>query len=209
MIKKQLFHIILLALTFFSFCVAAQTSSYIVTATKDTIDVDKFDIQTKKVKIKINDDKKVYDYEALTALYDAKRQKHYEKISPVYVEYKGPSGKTFFAERLTKGKVQIYKCLMNQLYIPVTNSIGGVAGGSNSFFVYYIGLEGLAPEMLCYYEIEMSKEEYKLYKLYLHSSDTIQKEIEALFFSEEDKKEDAVINLVERYNQWWKKYKLE
>lgn len=204
--KKHLLHTILIALTFFSFQINAQTSSYIVTSSNDTIYVDKFDIQSKKVKIKINEDKKMYNYDALTALYDAKKQKHFEKISPVYLEYKGPSGKTFFAERLTKGKVKIYKCLMNQLYTPITSTLSTVAGSGNHFFVYYIGLEGSNPEMLCYFEIEMSKEEFKLYKLYLHSNDAIQKEIEELFFSEDKEKEKAVINMVERYNQWWENY---
>ena len=50
--KKNLQHTILIALTFFSFQINAQTSSYIVTSSNDTIYVDKFDIQSKKVKIK-------------------------------------------------------------------------------------------------------------------------------------------------------------
>ena len=34
----------------------------------------------------------------------------------------------------------------------------------------------------------------------------LQKEIEELFFSEDKEKEKAVINIVERYNQWWENY---
>jgi hypothetical protein len=183
--------------------VHAQTSSYIVTTSKDTIHVDKFDIQNKKVKVKINDAKEIYSYQDLTALYDANKQKHFEKITPVYVEYIGPSGKTFFAERLTKGKVKLYKCLMNRLHMPITSGMGIAAGGGGNFFAYYIGLEGSNPELLCFFEIEMTKEEYKLYKLYLHSNDAIQKEIEELYFSEEEEKEKAVLDIVERYNRWW------
>jgi hypothetical protein len=190
---------------FFSVKTYAQTSDYIVTTAQDTIHVDKFDIKSKKVKVKINDEKKMFSYEALTALYDAKRKKHFEKISPVYLEYKGPSGKTFFAERLTKGKVKLYKCLMNQVHMPITSEMGIAGGGGSNFFAYYIGLEGSNPEMLCFYEIEMSKAEYKLYKLYLHSNEEIQKEMDELYFSEMDKKEKAVIDLVKKYNQWWTK----
>lgn len=201
--KKHLLYSILIVLTFFSLEVDAQTSDYIVTSSNDTIHVGKFDIQSKKVKVKINNEKKMYSYEALTALYDAKRQKHFEKISPVYLEYIGPSGKIFFAERLTKGKVKLYKCLINEVHMPITSEMGSSGG---NFFAYYIGLEGSNPEMLCSYEIEMSKEEYKLYKLYLHSNEEIQKEMDELYFSEDTEKEKAVINMVERYNQWRAKY---
>ena len=201
--KKQLCLLLFLVWIFSPMKVHAQTSSYIVTTSKDTIHVDKFDIQNKKVKVKINDAKEIYSYQDLTALYDANKQKHFEKITPVYVEYIGPSGKTFFAERLTKGKVKLYKCLMNRLHMPITSGMGIAAGGGGNFFAYYIGLEGSNPELLCFFEIEMTKEEYKLYKLYLHSNDAIQKEIEELYFSEEEEKEKAVLDIVERYNRWW------
>ena len=200
--KKLICLRLLLVWIFFSVKTYAQTSDYIVTTAQDTILVDKFDIKSKKVKVKINDEKKMYSYEDLTALYDAKRKKHFEKISPVYVEYIGPSGKTFFAERLTKGKVKLYKCLMNEVHMPITSEMG--SSGAN-FFAYYIGLEGSNPEMLCSHAIELSKEEYKLFKLYLHSNEEIQKEMDALYFSEMNKKEKAVIDLVKKYNQWWTK----
>lgn len=195
--KKQILNNTIILLIFICVKSFSQNSSYVVTSSNDTIYVDKFNILNKKIKLQFNGDKKEYNYDELKGIYDSKKKRFLEKISPLFVEYKGPTGNTFFAERLTKGKVKIYKYLTNEAHIP----INGV-GGSNSFYIYYICIEYSRPEFLCYYEMQMSKEEYKILKLYLHSNDDIQKELETLFFSEKDKKENSIIELVNTYNIW-------
>ncbi|MDP2159153.1 MAG: hypothetical protein Q8K02_01620, partial [Flavobacterium sp.] len=84
---------------------------------------------------------------------------------------------------------------------PIGNQ-GGVNFNSTSFYSYYIGIEGSRPELLCYNELQLTKEEYKLLKLYLHSNDAIENELESLFFAEKKDKERSVIELVAKYNQW-------
>lgn len=195
--KKLIYKNTIFILIFFCIKSYSQSSSYVITSSNDTIYVDKFNILNKKIKLQFNGDKKEYNYDELKGIYDSKKKRFLEKISPLFVEYKGPTGNTFFAERLTKGKVKIYKYLTNESHVP----INGV-GGSNSFYSYYIGIESSRPEFLCYYELQMSKEEYKILKLYLHSNDDIQKELETLFFSENNKKENSVIELVNTYNIW-------
>lgn len=184
----------------------SQNSSYAITSSNDTIYVDKFNILNKKIKLTIKGIKTEYDYDELVTIYDFKNKRFLEKISPIFFEYKQLSGNVFFAERLTEGKVKIYKYLTNEAHIPI-NAIAGSTNkgtniGSNSFNSYFIGLDGSKPEFLCYYELQMSKNEYKLLKLYLHSNENIQKDIEELFFSEIEKKEKSVIDLVNKYNLW-------
>jgi hypothetical protein len=184
----------------------SQNSSYAITSSNDTIYVDKFNILNKKIKLTIKGIKTEYDYDELVTIYDFKNKRFLEKISPIFFEFKQLSGNVFFAERLTEGKVKIYKYLTNEAHIPI-NAIAGSANkgtniGSNSFNSYFIGLDGTKPEFLCYYELQMSKNEYKLLKLYLHSNENIQKDIEELFFSEIEKKEKSVIELVNKYNLW-------
>jgi hypothetical protein len=202
----------------------SQNSSYAITSSNDTIYVDKFNILNKKIKLTVQGIKKEYNYEDLVIIYDFKNKRFLEKISPAFFEYKQLSGNVFFAERLTEGKVKIYRYLTNEAHIPINTVSGntnygtnrgntnygtnsgntnyGANIGSSSFNSYFIGLSGSKPEFLCYYELQMSKNEYKLLKLYLHSNDNIQKEIEDLFFSEIDKKEKSVIELVNKYNLW-------
>jgi hypothetical protein len=193
----------------------SQNSSYAITSSNDTIYVDKFNILNKKIKLTVKGIKKEYNYEDLVIIYDFKNKRFLEKISPAFFEYKQLSGNVFFAERLTEGKVKIYRHLTNEAHIPINtvsgntnygtnsgNTNNGNNIGSSSFNSYFIGLSGSKPEFLCYYELQMSKNEYKLLKLYLHSNDNIQKEIEDLFFSEIDKKEKSVIELVNKYNLW-------
>ena len=199
--KKPSRYIIILSFLFFTYSYS-QSSSYIITSSNDTIRIDKYNILNKKVKIKKNGSKEKYTYKELIGIYDSKKGKYYEKISPPYIEYEGPSGNTFFAERLTIGKVKIYKYLTNQSHAPITNGNGGFTNGSNSFYSYFIGIQDANPEILGYNEIQMTKNEYKLLKLYLHSNSEIQKELESLFFSEDKEKENSVLELVNKYNKW-------
>jgi hypothetical protein len=112
--KNQI--VLCITVIFTLFCVKAhsQKSSYVVTTTNDTVFVDKVNILNNKVKIVMEKNRKTYTYDQLIATYDFKKEKHFEKISPAYVKYNETSGNTFFAERLTKGKVKIYKYLTNQ-----------------------------------------------------------------------------------------------
>lgn len=180
----------------------SQNSSYIITTLNDTIKVDKFNILNKKIKVRINGNRKKYTYEKLKSIYDSKKNKYYEKITPSYVEYMESSGNTFFAERLTIGKVRIYKYLTNQSHVPISNGNGGFISGSSSFYSYFIGIQDVNPELLGYHEIQMTKNEYKILKLYLHSNKEIQEELEDLFFLEKKEKEKQVLELVHRYNHW-------
>ena len=200
--KNQMTIFITLIISLFHTNFNAQKTSYVVTTTNDTVFVDKVSILNNKVKTVLEKNRKTYTYDQLIGIYDFKKEQHFEKISPAFVEYKGISGNTFFAERLTKGKVKIYKHLTNQgRYLPIGNQ-GGMAFSRNSFFSYYIGIEGSRPELLCYNELQLAKEEYKILKLYLHSNDNFQKELENLFFAEKKEKENSVIELVNNYNQW-------
>jgi hypothetical protein len=199
--KKPTIYIIILSFLFLSYSYS-QSSSYIITSSNDTIKIDKFNILNKKIKIKKNGSREKYTYKELIAIYDSEKDKYYEKISPPYIEYESSSGNTFFAERLTIGKVIIYKYLTNQSHAPISNGNGDLISGSNNFYSYFIGIQDAHPELLGYNEIQMTKNEFKLLKLYLHSNSEIQEELESLFFSEEKEKENSVLELVNKYNQW-------
>lgn len=194
-------YLIILSFLFFTNSYS-QSASYIITSSNDSITIDKFRILSKKIKVRKGGSREKYTYNELIGIYDSDKDTHYEKISPSFVEYKDPSGNTFFAERLTKGKVKIYKYLTNRSHAPISNGNGGFMGGSDSFYSYFIGIQDANPELLGYNEIEMTKNEYKILKLYLHSNSEIQKELENLFFSEEKEKEGSVLELVNKYNQW-------
>jgi hypothetical protein len=200
--KNQMKICITFIISLFYINLIAQKSSYVVTSTNDTVFVDKVNILNNKVKVVVDKNRSTYSYDQVMATFDFKKEKHFEKISPAFVEYKRITGNTFFAERLTVGKVRIYKYLTNQgRSLPIGNQ-GSMTVANNSFYTYFIGIEGSRPELLCYNELQLTKDDYKILKLYLHSNDNFKKELENLFFEEKKEKENSVIELVNNYNQW-------
>ncbi|WP_155810495.1 hypothetical protein [Polaribacter sp. Hel_I_88] len=196
--------------------------------------------------MKINKKKKKYNYKDIIAIYDFKKKMFLEKITPKNVEYKDSYGETFFAERLTNGKILIYKYLTNRShshlsapnaekkinYIEGNNpkgsnitvpfvkrgntdrfgrssSIGKTysSGSSRSFFSYYIGIKGFKQKLLCYNEIQMTKNTHKILNSYLKDNNIIRLALEDLFFSEEEVKESSIIELVNKYNEQMPKRK--
>ncbi len=199
--KKHITICINVIVILFSLTSYSQKSDFVIMSTNDTVYINKFNILNKKVKLIVDGNSKKYAYDEIIAIFDSDKNKYLEKITPAFVEYKGPSGTTFFAERLTKGKVRIYKYFTNQ-YLPMFSKGIGSNFGNNGFYSYYICIEGSKPELLCYNEIELSKGEYEIVKLYLHSNNKIQDELEKLFFSDKKEKEKDLIELVNNYNKW-------
>jgi hypothetical protein len=175
-----------------------QKSSFIVTEANDTINVERFTIKTDKIKAKLEGNWSQYTYDEVKSLYNAKEQKHFQKIAPAFVEYSKSSGTVFFAHRLTDGKVKIYNAILNNPYY----------GGkliNNNYSSFYIGIYDAKPELICHeWDLKLTKDVYKLLKLYLHSNDEIQKKLDDLFFSKEDENEKTakIIDLVTEYNTW-------
>lgn len=112
--KKSIVISIIILLNLISLKSYSQNTSYIVTSLNDTINISRFNILNRSIKVKINKKKKKYHYNDIIGIYDFKEKIYYEKITPKNVEYKDSYGETFFAERLTNGKILIYKYLTNR-----------------------------------------------------------------------------------------------
>jgi hypothetical protein len=178
----------------------SQNSSFIVTELNDTIYVEKFNIKAKSIKVKLdNGDKKKFSYEEIKSLFNSKKKQYFQKIEPAFVEYSEYSGTVFFAERLTNGKVKIFNAIVRH-----NIHYGGNAYG-NKYSSYYIGIYDSKPELINNeWDLKLTKDVYKILKLYLHSNETIQKKLDDLFFlKEEDTEIDKkIIDLVNEYNEW-------
>lgn len=178
----------------------SQKSSFLVTELNDTIYVEKFNIKANTIKVRLdNGEKKKFSYEEIKNLYNSKKKIHFQKIEPAFVEYSEYSGTVFFAERLTNGKVKIFNAIISH-----NMHYGGNAYG-NKYSSYYISINDSKPELINNeWDLKLTKDVYKILKLYLHSNETIQKKLDDLFFlKDEDKEIDKkIIDLVNEYNQW-------
>ena len=197
---KDIIFKFLLILSFFTcFSSYSQNSSFIVTNSNDTVYVKKFSIKSKNIKVKLqNGKKKRFSYNDVKSLYNAKKKMDFQKIKPAFVEYSEHSGTVFFAEKLTKGKIRIYNAIINHNLHFAGNAYG------NQYSSYYIGIYDSKPELINReWDLKLTKDVYKILKLYLHSNNGIQKKLDDLFFStEEDEEiESKIIDLVNEYNE--------
>jgi hypothetical protein len=108
-------------------CCHGQTSDYIVSASQDTIYVDKISLTDFEVKTKTADKKKKYAIDEITSYYISKENKHYERVplekkvlkDPDKYDYKRNENISFeeyanrkkykFIQRLTTGKVKLFR----------------------------------------------------------------------------------------------------
>ena len=178
----------------------AQKSSYIVTGSNDTIYVEKFNITIKEIRTKLNTgEKKTFAIDNLKFLYNSKKKKKYRKIAPAFVEYSKNSGTVFFAEQLTEGKVKIFRAEISHSHTILKPA------DYNKYCSYYIAIHDYPPELIHHeWDLKLTKDVYKLLKLYLHSNENIAKKLDDLFFlKEEDPEIEAkIIALVNEYNRW-------
>jgi hypothetical protein len=198
--KKIIFKHLVIAILFSYYNSYSQNSNFVVTELNDTINVEKFNIKAKEIKVKLdNGEKKNFSYEEIKALYDSKKNKYFQKIQPALVEYPEYSGTVFFAERLTDGKVKIFNAIISH-----NLHYGGSVSG-NRYSSFYIGIYDSKPELINNeWYLTLTKDVYKILKLYLHSNEAIQKKLDDLFFLKEEDKEigKKIIDLVNEYNEW-------
>ena len=142
--KKIKLNLLLLITLFIYWNNYSQNSDFIVTATQDTIYVDKVDISNFKVKTKKSGVKTKYNFEDITSYYQSKENQHFERIPVEKEEIKAvdkydykrneslhlePYKNTIkfkFLQRLTVGKVK--------LFVEVFKSGGVFPGGLNTGF---------------------------------------------------------------------------
>lgn len=178
----------------------SQKSSFVITELNDTIYVEKFNIKKKEIKVKLdNGEEKKFSYKEIKELYELKKNKYFQKIQPALVEYPEYSGTVFFAERLTDGKIKIFNAIISH-----NLHYGGSVTG-NRYSSFYIGIYDSKPELINNeWDLKLTKDVYKILKLYLHSNEAIQKKLDDLFFLKEEDNEigKKIIDLVNEYNEW-------
>lgn len=178
----------------------SQESSYVVTKLEDTIYVEKINIKAKQIKVTLeNGEKKKFTYEEIKSLYNSKEKVHFQKIEPAVDTNTKYSGKVFFAKRLTEGKVKIFNAIIGH-NIHYGGSIYG-----NNYSSFYIGIYDAKLELINNeWDLKLTKDVYKLLKLYLHSNEVIQKKLDDLFFlnEEDNEMQSKIIDLVNEYNKW-------
>jgi ABC-type antimicrobial peptide transport system permease subunit len=229
--EKALNKITLLAILICSYC-NAQTSDFIVSASRDTIYVDKINVTNFEVKTKTGDKKKKYNIDEIISYYISKENKHYERISPEKKEPKEADKYDYrrnenlysdeyesrikykFLQRLTVGKVKLFAEVYRGAS-PGTGSpgqAGFVPAAPYENKIYYISIYDSRLELiknkagLKIFDfskgLELNKEVFEILKIYLYGNNEINVKLNNLFISKPIAKEKQIIDLINEYNIW-------
>jgi hypothetical protein len=230
--EKALYKMTLLAILICSYC-NAQTSDFIVSASQDTIYVDKINLTDFEVKTKTGDKKKKYKADEIISYYISEENKHYERISPEKKEHKEADKydrrnenlysdeyesriKYKFIQRLTEGKIKLFAEIFRGAS-PGTGSpgqAGFVPPAPYENKIYYISIYDSKLELiknkaaLKIFDfskgLELNKEVYEILKIYLYGNNEINVKLNNLFISKPIAKEKQIIDLINEYNIWAK-----
>jgi hypothetical protein len=230
--EKALYKMTLIAILIGSYC-NAQTSDFIVSASQDTIYVDKINVTDFEVKTKTSDKKKKYNIDEIISYYISEENKHYERIAPEKKEVKEPDKydrrnenlyseeyesriKYKFIQRLTEGKIKLFAEVFRGAS-PVTGAPGQpgfIPSAPNENKIYYISIYDSRLELiknkagLKIFDfskgLELNKEVYEILKIYLYGNNEINVKLNNLFISKPIAKEKQIIDLINEYNIWAK-----
>ena len=220
--KSNLAHNILNKLIFptvlICFYCNAQTSDFIVTTSRDTINVDKISLTDFEVKTKSAGKKKNYKIEEIASYYVFKENKYYERTPVEKKERREPDKYDYrrnedihleeyqnrikyrFLHRLTAGKVKLFTEFIYEMGVGAPSQPGYIAPGKKD--IYYISILDSKLELLSDFgPLRLDENVMEILKTYLYGNNEITKKIDRLSLKGTTG-EREIVELINEYNRW-------
>ncbi len=200
----------------------AQISSFIVTTSHDTINVDKINLYDFEIKTKTAGKKKRYNTDEVISYYVFEENQHYQRITlekkepkpidrydykrneDLYLEQYKNRIRYKFIPRLTAGKVKLF-VEASTLYTGAHTAGGSPAAAPialrNQTFYISVNdsrLEKLSDDIT----LKLTREVADLLKIYLYGNEKISRELNRLSALTPAPGQQEIVDLVNEYNAW-------